>query len=702
MFGESKDPGQAGVLGKGTLWTGVVGTSDAESGVSAVSEQFVGLWGESHGAGSAGVYGVSNLGPGVVGESKDATQAGVWGEGSAWSGVVGTSVDQSGVSGVSEKFVGIWAESRVPEHAGLFAKGPNNAGFFEGDVIVTGDLQLTGADYAEALDAVDEDIAPGTVVVVGHDGRVHPCGQDYDSAVAGIVSGAGDMKPAIVLDPHAQSVTVAMMGKVWCLADADRSPIRAGPPADHLRHPGPRPPGRPARQGARLGDRQGAHQAGPGRRPGPRPRRAPADRGRGTVMLSTRTEFGHAANSIEVVRSSVGLGRPVSLKQVADAYRQDAVFDEPIVTSDGVALGGHHTLTIHRDEEAYRYTGHFQATGWPSYTAAILTTLSYEVSVPGQPPVQAAVAFAAQGRVHGTDKSGDGPKLLGPVGVEPSASQRVGGGARRGRPHRQLTHDADWFGPAGDVLRFLGQVVVFGATFGGAGVGWCSLVRPPTRSTWNSWSCPAWSASSPPRGRCSCSVREPCSRPSSWVRQPPLRRSSSVTSRSKRRSTSSEVFRVQVPYDRVILTNLLGVGNRPFTMPTPGGPILVNMGDGYDDPTTYTGKGEGATGVQFPGQLLVHELTHAWQIQNESFAPEYLCRSYATAVGTVKAIGGDNSAYKYGPPGGDWSSFGPEQQASIVDDWFGGWGTQVAFAPMDETSPYFRYIRDNIRTGISS
>jgi hypothetical protein len=46
--------------------------------------------------------------------------------------------------------------------------------------------------------------------------------------VAGIVSGAGGYKPAIVLDRHENSAHVALMGKVWCLADADIAPIRPG------------------------------------------------------------------------------------------------------------------------------------------------------------------------------------------------------------------------------------------------------------------------------------------------------------------------------------------------------------------------------------------------------------------------------------------------------------------------------------------
>jgi hypothetical protein len=228
VVGESRDPGQAGIWGRGTAWNGLLGTSVDQAGVAGTSEKFVGIWAESHGPGQAGLFGVSDHGPGVVGESRDPNQAAVWGRGTAWQGVLGTSADQAGVVGTSEKFVAVWCETHTDQHAALFAKGPRLAGYFEGDVVVTGDLVLSGADYAEALDAVDADVAPGTVVVVGDDGRVRPCDADYDTAVAGIVSGAGGLKPAVVLDRHPDSLTIAMMGKVWCLADADRAPIRPG------------------------------------------------------------------------------------------------------------------------------------------------------------------------------------------------------------------------------------------------------------------------------------------------------------------------------------------------------------------------------------------------------------------------------------------------------------------------------------------
>jgi hypothetical protein len=237
--------GGVGVFGKSKGFNGVLGRSDENAGVSGVSEKFAGVWAESHGDGHAGVFGISHHGPGVVGESNAENHAGVWGKGSKWSGVVGTSVDQTGVSGVSEKFVGIWAETKAANHAALFAvaRPPGKlAGRFEGDVEVTGDLILTGADVAEQFDVTpcEDDVdavSPGTVVVLDERGALAPCGQAYDNCVAGVVSGAGDRVPALVLDRQGPEPcgnrrdgrrAVAVVGKVWCRADASRRPIRVG------------------------------------------------------------------------------------------------------------------------------------------------------------------------------------------------------------------------------------------------------------------------------------------------------------------------------------------------------------------------------------------------------------------------------------------------------------------------------------------
>lgn len=100
-------------------------------------------------------------------------------------------------------------------------------------VIITaaGDIRLLGADCAEYFEADDPTaIEPGTVLVIGDNGNLHSCDQEYDKRVAGVVSGAGGARPAIVLDSGAEDVGVplALNGKAHCKVEASESPIEVG------------------------------------------------------------------------------------------------------------------------------------------------------------------------------------------------------------------------------------------------------------------------------------------------------------------------------------------------------------------------------------------------------------------------------------------------------------------------------------------
>jgi hypothetical protein len=97
-----------------------------------------------------------------------------------------------------------------------------------------GDIVLTNADCAEDFD-VDPDVVaavePGTVVTFDGEGRLRPCGEPYDRAAAGVISGAGRFRPAMVLDRQPGLVhraSLALIGKVFCKADASLAPIHAG------------------------------------------------------------------------------------------------------------------------------------------------------------------------------------------------------------------------------------------------------------------------------------------------------------------------------------------------------------------------------------------------------------------------------------------------------------------------------------------
>src|SRR5689334_10369097 len=61
-----------------------------------------------------------------------------------------------------------------------------------------GDIVLANADCAEEFEVV-EDVPAGTVMAIADDGRLRSSDEPYDRRVAGIVSGAGDTKPGIVL-----------------------------------------------------------------------------------------------------------------------------------------------------------------------------------------------------------------------------------------------------------------------------------------------------------------------------------------------------------------------------------------------------------------------------------------------------------------------------------------------------------------------
>ena len=118
----------------------------------------------------------------------------------------------------------------------MYGKG-TPAGRFDGDVEVAGNLNMLSQgdvilnDLAEHFDATDGGAEPGTVMVVDHDGNLRPGDSAYDRRVAGVVSGAGNFKPGIILgnqQSSAKDSLIALLGKVYCKVDASSSPIEVG------------------------------------------------------------------------------------------------------------------------------------------------------------------------------------------------------------------------------------------------------------------------------------------------------------------------------------------------------------------------------------------------------------------------------------------------------------------------------------------
>lgn len=96
----------------------------------------------------------------------------------------------------------------------------------------SGDIVLSNADCAEDFDIYNsEAVCPGMVMVIDQEDLLRPSTEPYDTKVAGVVSGAGGFRPGLVLDrkhPKNNRLPVALMGKVYCLADAGYSSIEVG------------------------------------------------------------------------------------------------------------------------------------------------------------------------------------------------------------------------------------------------------------------------------------------------------------------------------------------------------------------------------------------------------------------------------------------------------------------------------------------
>lgn len=101
-----------------------------------------------------------------------------------------------------------------------------------GNVSVGGDITLEGADCAEEFEiALDVEAVPGMVMALDAKGKLRPSTEPYDRRVAGIVAGAGDLRPGIILGRQRDTikrVPIALFGRVYCMVDATDAPIAVG------------------------------------------------------------------------------------------------------------------------------------------------------------------------------------------------------------------------------------------------------------------------------------------------------------------------------------------------------------------------------------------------------------------------------------------------------------------------------------------
>lgn len=215
-----------GVEGDATDGDGVQGWSDSGAGVSGSSTSGPGLWG------------FSKTGPALWVQS--ASGAGVHAELSSTSYAVAAYNklrDPLPLPGGIGKKIGnggaIYGEATYG-HAGYFAGRVKVVGDFEvtGNITGDADIILAGQDCAEHFETAEhEAVEPGMVMVLGDEGALQSSSKAYDKRVVGIVSGAGGLKPAVILgkqESHDGRKPIALSGRVFCRVDAKYGPIEMG------------------------------------------------------------------------------------------------------------------------------------------------------------------------------------------------------------------------------------------------------------------------------------------------------------------------------------------------------------------------------------------------------------------------------------------------------------------------------------------
>jgi hypothetical protein len=98
-------------------------------------------------------------------------------------------------------------------------------------------LEITGgADLSEQFDVASEDanVEPGMVVSIDAEnpGKLVVADRPYDYTVAGVVSGAGGVKPGMLMGQQGSIANgkhpIALTGRVWTRCDASNGAIKPG------------------------------------------------------------------------------------------------------------------------------------------------------------------------------------------------------------------------------------------------------------------------------------------------------------------------------------------------------------------------------------------------------------------------------------------------------------------------------------------
>ena len=411
-----------------------------------------------------------------------------------------------------------------------------------------------------------------------------------------------------------------------------------------------------------------------------------------------------SAPSVRGLASLLGVSAPFGLRALIDRLRfvEHVTTDQPINTDDGSAINGHVTIVL-RSDGSYVFSGYMRATG----------AFSYHYGVQAWVNTSEGPIIAAQnvGRVFGTDTPGHRQHDWNEPGNNYGIKlhwHSIRNGAALG--YHMDAEISGVLGAAKDVLLFAVKGIVGTIVLGP--VGWFVLIGSELADMDAKIGSPDILAGIlvaggvllivGPFGLVPAVVAGVVTASLADVRHRPIH--------PDEIAFADRVFMGEIDYNHVILTNLTHDGGRKYTIPSIGKSILVNLGDALDNPMSYAEPA--GSGYEQPGSVFIHELTHAWQITNGSLL-RVLCgmsSNYDYAQGSRT----DDKSWSRRA----WHTFNNEQQAHIVNDWYGAHvvkdatGNYVLDAsgvPVTDLNgfdalndPAYHFIQDNIRAGVVS
>jgi len=400
-------------------------------------------------------------------------------------------------------------------------------------------------------------------------------------------------------------------------------------------------------------------------------------------MISYRTEllqsWVSSEPSVRSLGNMLGISAPFTMRDLVDRLRvvETLQLDCAIHTDDGAPITGGVKMTLHSDGH-YEFRGHVRATGLYSYHWAIQAWVGSG---------SGGVILAQKiGSVFGTDTPGPALREWNEVGI----NLGIEAAWRELRAGTTLTvkFDANVSGVLGgvvDVLTFALEGIAANVILGPAG--WYVLIGNELAGLDKQIDSPDILG-----GIVIGAGVFLIAGPFGLVPAVLAGVITAAVADIKHRSLNEEeirfaqqVFGNKVRYEDIVITDMQKSSGRKFTMPSIGNTILMALGpDAFHDPMNWADIDN--DDYKRPGEVFIHEMTHAWQISNTG--PIHL----------VCNLSGDYT-YKDDPTWSsrDWGSFNLEEQAHIVDDWYGDHRADLN-GPAALADPAFHFIRDVIRS----